>query len=88
MAHSLNINPLVKPVIQKKRNFAIERQKIIASETTKLLEAGFIREVMHPEWLANVVLVQKPNGNYRMWVDYTNLNKACPKNYYSLPTID
>ena len=57
VAHSLNIDPSIKPVIQKKQNFAVKRQKIIASEIAKLLEVGFVREVRHPKWLANVVLV-------------------------------
>ena len=59
-----------------------ERQKLIAEETKKLLDTGFIREVIHPEWVANVVLVKKANGKYRMCIDYTDLNKACPKNSY------
>ena len=75
-------------MVQKKRKFAYERQKLIAEETKKLLDAGFIREVSHPEWLANVVLVKKVNDKYRMCVDYTDLNKACPKDSYPLPTID
>ena len=78
----------MKPVVQKKRKFAYERQKLIAEETKKLLDAGFIWEVSHPEWLANVVLVKKANGKYRMCVDYTDLNKVCPKDNYPLPTID
>ena len=47
-----------------------------------------IREVQYPEWLANVVMVKKPNGSYRMCVDFTDLNKACPKDSYPLPQID
>ena len=61
---------------------------MITEEMKKLLEARFIREVKHPEWVANVVLVKKASGKYRMCVDYTNLNKACPKDSYPLPTID
>lgn len=87
-SHSLNINLGMKPVIQKKRKFAYERQKVITEETKKLLDAGFIREVTHPEWVANVVLVKKANGKYVMCVDYTDLNKSCPKDSYPLPTID
>ena len=68
-SHSLNILPGSKPVVQKKKKFAYERQKLIAEETKKLLDAGFIREVSHSEWLANVVLVKKANGKYRMCVD-------------------
>ena len=61
---------------------------MITEETKKLLDVRFIREVTHPEWVANVVLVKKANGKYRMCVDYTDLNKACPKDSYPLPIID
>jgi hypothetical protein len=54
----------------------------------KLLSAGFIREVFHPEWLANPILVKKKNMKWRMCVDYTRLNKACPKDPFPLPRID
>ncbi|KAI0515705.1 hypothetical protein KFK09_008371 [Dendrobium nobile] len=60
--HSLKINPACKPVIQKKRNFALERQLAIEQEVDKLLKARFIREVHYPSWLANVVMVRKTNG--------------------------
>jgi hypothetical protein len=51
--------------------------------------AGFIREVFHPEWLANPVLVRKKNSNeWRMCVDYTDLNKHCPEDPFGLPRID
>ena len=52
------------------------------------MTAGFIREVYYPEWLANVVLVKKANGKWRMCVDFTDLNKACPKDNFPLPRID
>jgi len=52
------------------------------------LRAGHIREIQYPEWLANVVLVKKANGKWRMCVDFTDLNKACPKDSYPLPSID
>ena len=61
---------------------------MIVEETKKLLDVGFIREVTHPEWVANVVPVKKVNGKYRMCVDYTDLNKAYPKDNYPLPMID
>jgi hypothetical protein len=55
----------------------------------KLLAAGFIREVFHPEWLTNPVLVRKKNSNeWRMCVDYIDLNKHCPKDPFRLPWID
>lgn len=54
----------------------------------KLQRAGFIREVAHPEWMTNVVLVKKSSGKWRMCVDFTDLNKACPKDSFPLPRID
>jgi len=54
----------------------------------KLLKAGFIREIQYTTWLANIVLVKKSNENWRMCTDYTDLNKACPKDAYPMPSID
>jgi hypothetical protein len=52
------------------------------------LAVAFIKEVKHPEWLANPILVKKKNRKYKMCVDYTSLNKACPKDPFPLPRID
>jgi hypothetical protein len=60
----------------------------VADEVAKLLATGFVREVDYPEWLANVVLVKKSNNKWRMCVDFTDLNKACPKYSFPLPRID
>lgn len=57
-------------------------------EVQKLLASNFIREVDYPSWLANVVMVKKSSGKWRMFVDYTDVNKACPKDCYPLPRID
>ena len=57
-------------------------------EVEKLLTAGIIQEVYYPEWLANVVMVKKSNGKWRMCVDFTNLNNACPKDSFPLLRID
>ena len=77
-----------KPVQQRQRAFAPEQDQAIAVEVTKLLMAGFIHEVYYLDWLANVVLVKKANGKWRMCVDFTDLNKACPKDSFPLPRID
>ena len=86
--HKLAVDPKKKPVRQKKRNHGEERSQAAAAEVKKLLDAGFIRQCYFPDWVANVVLVKKPNGTWRMCVDYTDLNKACPKDSYPLPKID
>jgi hypothetical protein len=75
-------------VKQPLRRFDEEKRRAIGEEIHKLMAAGFIKEVFHPEWLANPVLVKKKGGKWRMCVDYTGLNKACPKVPYPLPRID
>ena len=60
--YRLNVNLECKPLQQKRRIFAPERNKVVTEEVEKLLEADFIREVFYPEWLANVVMVKKSNG--------------------------
>ena len=88
ITYKLNINPSFKPIKQKRRSFAPERQKAINEEVSKLLQAGAIREVEYPEWLASVVLVKKANGKWRLCIDFTDINKACPKDSFPLPQID
>jgi hypothetical protein len=86
--HSLDILPYSRAVQQRLRRFDEERRRAIGAELRKLLEAGFIKEVFHPTWLANPVLVKKKNGKWHMCIDYTSLNKACPKVPFPLPRID
>jgi hypothetical protein len=57
-------------------------------ELSRLLAAGFVKEVQHPDWIVNLVLLPKKNGKWRMCIDYTNLNKACQKDPFPLPRID
>ena len=73
---------------QRLRYFDEEKHKIIGEDVHKLLMAVFIKEVHHPDWLANLVLVKKKNEKMRMCVDYTSLNKACPKVPFPLPRTD
>ena len=86
--HKLNVNPERKPVQQRRKAFAPERDQAIRDEVARLLTAGVIREVYYPDWLANVVLVKKANEKWRMCVDFTDLNKACSKDNFPLPRID
>jgi len=88
LCHRLTMDPKVRPVRQRRRKFNKERRQVVREETKKLLDAGHIREIQYLEWLANVVLVKKANGKWRMCVDFTDLNKACPKDSYPLPNID
>jgi hypothetical protein len=65
-----------------------EKTKTAKVEVHRLLEANFIEPVAYPTWLANVVMVQKKSGKWRMCIDFTSLNKACPKDNFPLPRID
>nr|CAN82844.1 hypothetical protein VITISV_005761 [Vitis vinifera] len=87
-SHRLNVFSTTRLVRQKIRRFHPDRQKVIRNEIDKLLESGFIKEVAYPDWLANVVVVPKKEGKWRVCVDYTNLNNACPKDSFPLPRID
>ncbi|GJY25945.1 reverse transcriptase domain-containing protein [Tanacetum coccineum] len=86
--HRLNIREGYSPVRQKKRGQAPDRAKAIQAEVQKLVEAGIMREVFYHEWLSNPVMVKKHDGSWRMCVDFTDLNKACPQDCYPLPEID
>src|SRR4051812_35866811 len=86
--HNLNIDPKCKPVKQPLRRFGDEKRCAIGKEIARLLKASFIREVLHTQWVANPVLVpKKGTKELRMCVDYTGLNKACPKDPFALPCI-
>ncbi|XP_047167338.1 uncharacterized protein LOC124836257 [Vigna umbellata] len=88
MAHKLSIFREARPIAQKKRRFGEDKRDAIQVEVKKLMSAQFIREITYTTWLSNVVMVKKSNGQWRMCVDFTDLNKACPKDSYPLPSID
>ena len=87
-SHRLNVVPSTRLIRQRVRCFYPDRHQVIQAEVDNLLKAGFIREIKYPEWLANVVVVPKKGGKWRVCVDYTDLNDACPKDNFSLPCID
>jgi hypothetical protein len=86
--HALNTDPKVRPKLQWQRPMSDDRVKSAEAEVQKLLDARIIREVQYPVWVANVVMVPNKNGNMRMCIDFTELNKTCPKDPYPLPRID
>jgi hypothetical protein len=86
--HSLGIDPSVRPKKQRLRKMSDEKTEAAKAEVHRLLEANFIEPVAYPTWLANVVMVQKKSGKWRMCIDFTGLNKACPKDNFPLPQID
>jgi len=60
----------------------------IEAEVEKLMNMQYIKEVDYPKWLANVVLVPKGEGKWRLYIDFIDLNKTCPNDSYPLSRID
>ena len=87
ITYKMNVDPSFKPVKQK-MSFTLERQKVINEEVGKLLQTKAIKEVEYPKWLANVVLAKKANGKWRLCIDFTDINRACPKDSFPLSQID
>jgi hypothetical protein len=86
--HKLQVNPSAKPRKEKLHKMPDEKVAVAKVKVQRLLDAGFIRKVLYPSWLANVVMVKKKNGKWRMCIDFTDLNKCCPKNDFLLLRID
>jgi len=86
--HQLTVDPGVSVVAQRRRKQSPEKSEATTKAVKDLLEANFISEAKYTTWLSNVVLVKKSNGKWRMCVDYTDLNRAGPKDAYHLPNID
>uniref|UniRef100_A0A2N9GLW9 Uncharacterized protein n=1 Tax=Fagus sylvatica TaxID=28930 RepID=A0A2N9GLW9_FAGSY len=86
--HRLAIKQEARPVKQAQRRFRPELLPQIEAEVNKLEQAGFIREVQFPKWIANIVPVRKKNGQIRVCVDFRDLNRACPKDDFPLPNTE
>ncbi|XP_028058878.1 uncharacterized protein LOC114262711 [Camellia sinensis] len=86
--HKLNINPSARPIVQKNQRSSVEHTEALIAEVEKLLASGAIREVQYPQWLSNTVVVKKKNEKWRVCVEFTCLNKGCPKDSFPLPRID
>ena len=87
-SNRLNVVSAARLIRQRVRCFHLDRHQIIQAEVDNLLKARFIREIKYPEWFANVVVVLKKGGKWRVCIDYTDLNDACPKDSFSLLCID
>jgi hypothetical protein len=86
--HSLNVDPAFRPRKQRLQKMSEDKAEGARNEVKRLLSAGVIREVTYLEWLANTVMVKKANGKWRMCIDFTDLNKECPKDEFPLLRID
>ena len=84
----MKVNSLITPRKQPPRRPSKEHVEAVRKEVTRLKQAGVIKEFFYPEWLANTVVVKKKSGKWRVCVDFTDLNKACPKDPFPMPKID
>ena len=88
ICHHLNVNPSVTPKRQPPWRPSKEHVEVVKSEVTKLKQAGAIKEIFYPQWLTNIVVVKKKTRKWRVCVDFTDLNRACPKDPFPMPRID
>ena len=88
ICHHLNVNPSVTPKMQPPRRSSKDYFDVVKDEVMKFKQVRAINEVFYPEWLANTVEVKKKSGKWRVCVDFTDLNKACPKDPFPMLRID
>ena len=88
ICHHLNVNPSVILKRQLPRRPSKEHIEAVKNEVIKLKQAGAIKEVFYPQWLANTVIVKKKTGKWSVCVDFTDFNKACPEDPFPIPRID
>ena len=88
ICHHLNVDPSATPRKQSSRHPSNEHVEAIKSKVVKLKQAGAIKEIFYPQWLANTMVVKKKTGKCCVCVDFIDLNKACPKDPFPMPMID
>ena len=86
--HHLNVNPSITPKKQQPRRSSKDHPDTVKDEVIKFKQIGAIKEVFYPKWLANTIVVKKKSGKRHVCVDFTNLDKPCPKNPFPMPRID
>ena len=88
ICHDLNVSSKATPKKQLPRCLSKEHVEVVKDKVRKLKQTGAIKEVFYPEWLANTVVARKKSGKWRVCVDFTDINKACPKDSFPVPRID
>lgn len=86
--HKLNIVLSTWPKLQRWRPINAERYETLQNEVEKLLSSGFIKEAIYPKLVVNLILVKKNNRDWRVSIDFTDLNKDCHKDNFPFPRID
>ena len=88
ICHHLNVNLSIALKKQLPQRPSREHADAIRDEVMKLKRAGVIKEVFYPDWLANTMVIKKKSGKWKVCLDFTDLNKACPKDPFPMPQID
>ena len=88
ICHDLNVSSKATPKKQLPRHLSKEHVEVVKDKVRKLKQTGAIKEVFYPEWLANTVVARKKSGKWRVCMDFTDINKACPKDSFPVPRID
>ena len=82
------MNPEATPQRQPHRHSSKKHTEAVRVEVNKLKQAGAIKEIFYPKWLANIIVVKKKNGKWCMCMGFTDLNNVCPKDPFPIPRID
>ena len=88
ICHDLNVSSKATPKKQLPRRLSKEHVEVVKDKVRKLKQTRAIKEVFYPEWLANTVVARKKSGKWRVCMDFTDINKACPKDSFPVPRID
>jgi len=86
--YCLSLKNGVSPKKKPQRRFHRELVLDIEKEVNKIIEAWFIRKVKYPTWIVNIVPVIKKNGQLCIYMDFQDLNEACPKDDFLLPVTE
>nr|GEW32122.1 reverse transcriptase domain-containing protein [Tanacetum cinerariifolium] len=86
--HRVNEFKHVEPVKQKKRSLASERNESIHTQVEELTKANILREVKYQTWVSNLVIAKKADERHKLFIEFTDINKACPKENHSLPATE
>ena len=88
-AYNIRVDPTVKPATHARRKVPIESKEAIDKELDYLIEEEIITEQVEPTpWVSSVTFPRKPNGEVRVCLDPSNLNKAIIREHHKPMTVE
>ncbi|GJY84321.1 hypothetical protein Tco_0497697 [Tanacetum coccineum] len=88
MEHQLKAYPLAEPMIHKKCPLNPDQRRVLKGKVFEWLKAGIIRKVQYPKWVANAMPVNQRDVTWQVHIDFSRLNKVCPKDIYPFLEIE